>query len=228
MIDERERYERAFQQFRMPEPAWDRLVDRRDRKRRNKRIAAGVVGFAVFVAAVWIVRDVASLNSSRTPANQPTQMPATQPTQMPTTQPTETGPAETGPAQTASPPALVSSPPDKVTQGTCSDGARSLLSLSYGQSPSPPFHNQIWVRFEVRRSPVGHEWRITLRTSPGNIPMPPRRLVFQGIRVASDSGDFAVEDRVWEAGKGNRRDLFWVRAADTQTGQVCRAHATIH
>jgi Tol biopolymer transport system component len=29
--------------------------DRRDRKRRNQRIAAGVVGIAVFVAAVWIV-----------------------------------------------------------------------------------------------------------------------------------------------------------------------------
>src|SRR4029450_4386669 len=50
MIDERERYERAFQQFQMPEPAWDRLIRRRDRKRRNQRIAAGVVGIAVFVA----------------------------------------------------------------------------------------------------------------------------------------------------------------------------------
>jgi hypothetical protein len=210
-----ERAERAAKSVIVPDGRFEDLLRRRDHKRRNRRITAGVVGFAVFVAAVWIVRDVASLNSSRTPANQPTQMPATQPT-------------ETGPAQTASPPALVSSPPDKVTQGTCSDGARSLLGLSYGQSPSPPFHNQIWVLFEVRRSPVGHEWRITLRTSPGNIPMPPRRLVFQGIRVASDSGDFAVEDRVPEAGKGNRRDLFWAQAIDTQTGQVCRAHATIH
>jgi WD40-like Beta Propeller Repeat len=84
MIDERERYERAFQQFRMPEPAWDRLVDRRDRKRRNKRIAAGVVGIGVFVATVWIVRDVAWLDRSETSvilggSN-------------------TTGPAETGPA----------------------------------------------------------------------------------------------------------------------------------
>ena len=31
MIDERERYERAFQQFQMTEPAWEILVDRRDR-----------------------------------------------------------------------------------------------------------------------------------------------------------------------------------------------------
>ena len=42
MIDERERYERAFRQFQMTEPAWEILVDRRDRKRRNQRIAAGV------------------------------------------------------------------------------------------------------------------------------------------------------------------------------------------
>ena len=64
MIDERERYERAFQQFQMPEPAWDRLIRRRDRKRRNQRIAAGVVGIAVFVAAVWAVTSGLSLGRS--------------------------------------------------------------------------------------------------------------------------------------------------------------------
>jgi hypothetical protein len=35
--------------------AFERLAERRDRKRRNQRITAGVVGIAVFVAAVWIV-----------------------------------------------------------------------------------------------------------------------------------------------------------------------------
>ena len=35
--------------------AFDDVARRRDRKRRNQRIAAGVVGIAVFVAAVWIV-----------------------------------------------------------------------------------------------------------------------------------------------------------------------------
>ena len=33
----------------------EHLLRRRDRKRRNQRIAAGVVGIAVFVAAVWAV-----------------------------------------------------------------------------------------------------------------------------------------------------------------------------
>jgi Tol biopolymer transport system component len=44
------------------------VVRRRDRKRRNKRIAAGIVGIVVFVAAVWIVRDVAVLDLSESPA----------------------------------------------------------------------------------------------------------------------------------------------------------------
>jgi hypothetical protein len=83
MIDERERFERTFQQFQMPEPAWDRLVGRRDRKRRNRRITAGVVGIAVFVAAVWIVRDVALLDRSEKSV-----IPGGSST---------TGPAETGP-----------------------------------------------------------------------------------------------------------------------------------
>jgi transglutaminase-like putative cysteine protease len=66
MIDERERYERAFQQFQMTEPAWEILVDRRDRKRRNQRLAAGVVGIAVFVAALWVVTTGLPFNQSPT------------------------------------------------------------------------------------------------------------------------------------------------------------------
>jgi Tol biopolymer transport system component len=54
------------------------MLRRRDRKRRNQRITAGVVGIAVFVAAVWIVTSVGSLDRSETPA--------------------VPGPAETGPA----------------------------------------------------------------------------------------------------------------------------------
>ena len=75
MIEERERYERAFQQFQMTEPAWEILVDRRDRRRRNQRIAAGVVGIAVFVAAVWIVTSVGSFNRTQQPAIRPTPTP---------------------------------------------------------------------------------------------------------------------------------------------------------
>jgi hypothetical protein len=101
MIDERERYERAFRQFQMTEPAWEILVDRRDRKRRNQRITAGVVGIAVFVAAVWIVTSVGSLDRSETSVVPGGDV---------------TGPAVTGPMETV-PPALVEPVPiGTVTQ----------------------------------------------------------------------------------------------------------------
>ena len=48
MIDEHERFEQAFELFPMPELSFDRLLRRRDRKRRNQRIAAAIVGVAVF------------------------------------------------------------------------------------------------------------------------------------------------------------------------------------
>ena len=65
MIGERERYERAFERFEMPEPSWERLALRRDRKRRNQRVAAGVVGIAVFLAAIWIVTAGATFDRSK-------------------------------------------------------------------------------------------------------------------------------------------------------------------
>jgi Tol biopolymer transport system component len=58
---------------------YDALLRRRDRKRRNQRITAGVVGIAVFVAAVWIVTSVGSVDR---------------------TQPAVPGGAETGPTPT--------------------------------------------------------------------------------------------------------------------------------
>ncbi|MGA9159773.1 MAG: hypothetical protein WB297_02755 [Actinomycetota bacterium] len=62
---------------------YDALLRRRDRKRRNQRIAAGVVGMAVFVAAIWIVTSVASLDRSEK-----------------SVVPGGTGPVQTGPAET--------------------------------------------------------------------------------------------------------------------------------
>ena len=47
---------------------YDALLRRRDRKRRNQRIAAGVVGIAIFVAAVWIVTTAGSFHNAQTPA----------------------------------------------------------------------------------------------------------------------------------------------------------------
>ena len=60
--------ERAGSNFAPLDLELESILRRRDRKRRNQRIAAGVVGIAVFVAAVWIVTSVGSLDRSETPA----------------------------------------------------------------------------------------------------------------------------------------------------------------
>ena len=73
--------------FEAPEPSFEAFLRRRDRKRRNQQIAAGVVGIAVFVAAVWAVTSVGSLDRSETSV-----VPGTD-----VTGPAETGPVETGP-----------------------------------------------------------------------------------------------------------------------------------
>ena len=67
MIDDREFFERAVERFAPPEPSFERLVTRRDRKHRNKRINAGVV--AVVVAAVGIGALVRAFPSGTVPAD---------------------------------------------------------------------------------------------------------------------------------------------------------------
>jgi dipeptidyl aminopeptidase/acylaminoacyl peptidase len=54
MIDERQVFERVMRGFVPPDDSFERLVNRRDRKRRNKRITAGALGLAVGLAAVLI------------------------------------------------------------------------------------------------------------------------------------------------------------------------------
>jgi hypothetical protein len=66
MSDPRSLLERESRRFAQPDGAFERLIRRRDRKRRNQRIAAGVVGIAVFVAAVSIVTSMKSLDRSQT------------------------------------------------------------------------------------------------------------------------------------------------------------------
>jgi hypothetical protein len=52
--------------FEAPEPSFEGFVRRRDRKRRKQRIAAGVVGFAVFLAAIALVA-LSPIDRSATP-----------------------------------------------------------------------------------------------------------------------------------------------------------------
>jgi hypothetical protein len=64
-FDVLDRFEPLFQ---VPEPSFERFLRRRDRKRRNQRIAAGVVGIAVFVAAISVVMTGWPFVRSQTPA----------------------------------------------------------------------------------------------------------------------------------------------------------------
>jgi hypothetical protein len=84
VIGERALFEKSFRRYEPEGDSFERLARRRDRKRRKQRIAAGVVGIAVFVAAVWIVTSGSSLDRSETSVVPGGDV---------------TGPAETGPAE---------------------------------------------------------------------------------------------------------------------------------
>ena len=183
MNETRDLLERVGERFTFPDDMFERLERRRERKRRNQRIAAGVVGIAVFVAAVWIVTSGRSLDRSEksvAPAGE------------------VTGPAETGPAETAPPPALASAAPDVVKQGRCSDGARWRLGLT-------DLGDRIRVRFEVHQSPVGHRWRIHFAYKAHNLMTIYGSPFFGGTRVASDSGDVVAQLSQLE--KGGARSI---------------------
>jgi hypothetical protein len=66
-----ERADRAVADVPLPAGGLDGLQRRRDRKRRNQRITAGVVGISVFVAAVWIVTNGVPAERTQAPADEP-------------------------------------------------------------------------------------------------------------------------------------------------------------
>jgi hypothetical protein len=68
MPETRPLLERAMERVELRPFTLEGFHDRRDRKRRNQRITAGVVGIAVFVAAVWIVTSGLSFDRTQTPA----------------------------------------------------------------------------------------------------------------------------------------------------------------
>jgi Tol biopolymer transport system component len=75
MAETKQLLERAKRAFDPPSDVMDALVDRRDRRRRSQRIAAGAVGIAVFVAVVWVLTSSIASDRTRTPANPPTPTP---------------------------------------------------------------------------------------------------------------------------------------------------------
>jgi hypothetical protein len=128
MIDERDLLEEALRRFE-PEPGLtDRIYRRRDRKRRNQRISAGLVGIAVFVAAVWIVTSGLWFDRSETSV-----VPGGD-----VTGPAETGPMETGPTETGP---TVTGPVIRNTGDPSSVGFGGLPPE--GATPSKPLRGEI-------------------------------------------------------------------------------------
>jgi hypothetical protein len=203
MSDVRTLLERGYADAMPPPNGFERVLRRRDRKRRNQRIAAGVVGIAVFVASVWILTRGLSLDRSEKVVG-----PATSGT----TGPAETAPVETAPTQTAS----TSAAPDVASQRLCSGHARSRLELTDMSEGGWVNGGPIRVRYEIHRSPVGHAWRIAIRRGVGSA-------IFRGVRMASDTGQLAVQIRV--AWPQSFHPSFTATAVDTQTGQVCTVDA---
>ena len=60
--------ERFAPLFETTQPSFEGFLRRRDRRRRNQRISAGVVAVAVFVAAVWIVTTGGPFHRTQMPA----------------------------------------------------------------------------------------------------------------------------------------------------------------
>jgi Tol biopolymer transport system component len=116
MSDLKSVLERGLRGFEPSDDAFERTLRRRDRKRRNQRIAAGVVGIAVFVAAVWIVTSVSSLDRSETPVVPGGDV---------------TGPAVTGPAETAPEPAYLID----LNTGEETQLLKSIVGCCYASSP---------------------------------------------------------------------------------------------
>jgi Tol biopolymer transport system component len=116
MSDLKSVLDRGLRGFEPSDDAFERTLRRRDRKRRNQRIAAGAVGIALFVAAVWVVTSVGSLDSSQTPA-----VPGG----------AETGPTPTPPAGTAPEPAYLID----LNTGEKTQLPKSIAGCCYAASP---------------------------------------------------------------------------------------------
>jgi hypothetical protein len=115
-----ETLERIARRIPIPEPAYERMLRRRDRKRRNQRIAASVVGMAVFVAAVWIVTNGLSVDRSRT-----SMVPGGD----------VTGPTETGPTVPPERVGFIGLPPEEAAPSTPS-AANSCSNSTAGPRPA--------------------------------------------------------------------------------------------
>jgi hypothetical protein len=98
-----------------PPGGFERMLRRRDRKRRNQRITAGVVGIAVFVAAIWIIATGGPFDRTLTPSA-----------------PGPTGP--TGPPPHPASVGLIGFPPEGAPPSTPEHG-ELVVGIGFGHTP---------------------------------------------------------------------------------------------
>jgi hypothetical protein len=125
---------------------FDDVARRRDRKRRNQRIAAGIVGIAAFVAAVLIMTSVGSLDRSETSV-----VPGGD-----VTGPTETGP--TVPPETERV-GFIGLPPEGAAPSTPERG--ELVLEFFGDPPPSDMYTNMWMYADGR---------LIWRQFPANVP----------------------------------------------------------
>jgi hypothetical protein len=186
MTEYRPVLERVRSSFPDPEMPFEGVLRRRDQRQRRRRIAAGVVGIAVFVAAVWIVTSVASLDRSETAVVPGGDV---------------TGPAETGRACSATfwP---ISCPPQigpTVTGPTGSPDAEwnGFDLPPEGAAPSSPETGNVIARFKRPIGPFGWvfvyaDGRVLSVEVPGSTHFVERRLSPEGVELVRSG---AVEPR---------------------------------
>lgn len=76
MNETRDLLERVGDRFAFPADAFGRLERRRDLKRRNRRVTAGVAGIAIFAALVFGIARATLSSSGPSPAHEPTPAPS--------------------------------------------------------------------------------------------------------------------------------------------------------
>ena len=81
MNDTRDILRRGLGDYGSPTDGYERVLRRRDRRRRNQRIAAGALGVVVFFAVAVGLATILALDEHKQPANRPTEVdgPVTRP-----------------------------------------------------------------------------------------------------------------------------------------------------
>lgn len=148
--DRFEALERFVPLFETPEPSFERFVHGRERKRRNQRITAAVVGIGIFVAAIWFATG-GPFDRARTPA-----VPGGGVTRPPSPTDVSGEPAPVG---------LVGLPPEGATPSIPARG-ELVFSFVFGHSGGDP------GRFGVYVYEDGRVIRERLGDVPGGVDYP--------------------------------------------------------